>query len=90
LPDGQPAELIRRRTWRPLGRARNWLRQKRWTSPEVRKAGPLLRLERLGQSGPRLLAFGQRPGQWGIVESFLLMQTAATSQSAEAECSCTV
>jgi hypothetical protein len=90
LPDGRPAELIRRRTWRLLGRTRNWLQQKRWTSPEVRRAGQLLRLERLSEPGPRLLAFGQRHGRWGMVESFLLMQTAATSQSAEAECSCTV
>jgi hypothetical protein len=75
LPDGGIGELTRRRTWRWLGRSRDWLRQKRWTSPEVRQAGHLLRLERLGEAGPRLLAFGQRFVRFGIVESFLLAET---------------
>jgi tRNA A-37 threonylcarbamoyl transferase component Bud32 len=74
LPDGGPGALIRRRTRRLLGGARDWLRQKRWTSPEVRQAGHLLHLERLGECGPRLLAFGQRSGRFGFVESFLLME----------------
>jgi hypothetical protein len=80
LPDGGPGALIRRRTRRLLGGVRDWLRQKRWTSPEVRQAGHLLRLERLGDR-PRLLAFGQRSGRFGFVASFLLTEKEINVQS---------
>jgi tRNA A-37 threonylcarbamoyl transferase component Bud32 len=82
LPDGRTGELIRRRTRLLFGNVRAWLSQKRWTSPEVRRAGHLLRLERLGESGPRLLAFGQRSGRFGFVESFLLAQNSPAPQAA--------
>ncbi|HEV3142942.1 MAG TPA: lipopolysaccharide kinase InaA family protein, partial [Gemmataceae bacterium] len=81
LPDNAVGELVRRRTWRLLGRSRDWLRQKRWTSPEVRQAGHLLRLERVGERGPSLLAFGQRCGPFGVVESFLLTEKEMKDQS---------
>jgi tRNA A-37 threonylcarbamoyl transferase component Bud32 len=89
LPDGSDGELVRRRTWRLFGRARDRLRQRRWTSPEVHQAGHLLRLERLGKSGPRLLAFGQRFRRFGEVESFLLCEKKTTPKSARMPCSST-
>ncbi|HLW68796.1 MAG TPA: lipopolysaccharide kinase InaA family protein, partial [Gemmataceae bacterium] len=81
LPDGNVGELTRRRSLRLFGRCRDWLRQKRWTSPEVRQAGHLLRRERLGERGPMLLAFGQRPREFGVVESFVLTQKELNHQS---------
>jgi Lipopolysaccharide kinase (Kdo/WaaP) family len=42
------------------------------SSPELRHAGFLFRLERLGLPVPRVLAFGQRFGPLGRLESFIL------------------
>jgi tRNA A-37 threonylcarbamoyl transferase component Bud32 len=67
----QTAHLTSRTTKRRLGQVHDWLRQRRWTSPEVHAAADLLRRERLGED-PRLLAFGQRQVSWGVVQSFLL------------------
>src|SRR5262249_45277639 len=63
LASGQRAKLTARRTIRPLGRLVDALRGRRWQSPECRRAGHLLREERLGHPR-RLLAFGQSEDAW--------------------------
>jgi tRNA A-37 threonylcarbamoyl transferase component Bud32 len=78
LSNGQTAILTCRTTKRRLGQVRDMIRQRRWTSPEVRAAADLLRRERLGEV-PRLLAFGQRQRDWGVVQSFLLALEEAKS-----------
>ena len=69
---GESADLTRRRT-------RSWSQvlsrlagRHRPSSREVREAGYLFRLGRLGLRVPRVLAFGQRAGSFGRLESFLL------------------
>ena len=69
---GGSADLTRRRerSWsqvlsRLAGRHRP-------SSRDVREAGYLFRLDRLGLRVPRVLAFGQRVGAFGRLESFLL------------------
>jgi hypothetical protein len=71
----RPLALARRRAWPWLGRLVAWVRGKAWRSPEVRQAGVLFQRERRGLPTPRLLAFGQRHGPWGRVDSFLLTET---------------
>lgn len=67
-------QLVRRREWRPLGWLWSLLRRRPLTSPELRGAADLFRLQRRGARAPRLLAVGQRrPRPW-VVESFLLTQ----------------
>jgi hypothetical protein len=64
---GRPVIL---RQYPPAGRLRHWLarlRGRRVTSPGLRQAGLLFRLERYGVLGPRLLAFGQRPDAAGFI-----------------------
>jgi hypothetical protein len=54
----------------PVPSLRRWLarlRGRRVTSSPLRQAGLVFRLERFGVSGPRLLAFGQRPDGAGFV-----------------------
>lgn len=46
--------------------------RERPSSPELRHAGMLFRLERLGLPAPRVLAFGQRFRSFGQMESFVL------------------
>lgn len=45
----------------PVRRWWNWLRGRHEVAPGPRLGGELFRRERLGESGPRPLAFGQRP-----------------------------
>jgi hypothetical protein len=73
-PLAQQALLSRRRNNRPLARTLAWIRGRAFTSPELRQAGLLFRLERYGIRTPRLLAFGQRLGFLGQVESFVLVE----------------
>jgi tRNA A-37 threonylcarbamoyl transferase component Bud32 len=73
-PLAPQALLVRRRENRFLARARAWLRGRAFTAPELRQAGLVFRLQRYGIRTPRLLAFGQRLGPLGRVESFLLME----------------
>jgi tRNA A-37 threonylcarbamoyl transferase component Bud32 len=69
---GESGDLTRRRE-------RSWLQllsrltgRHRPSSRDVREAGYLFRLGRLGLRVPRVLAFGQRAGSFGRLESFLL------------------
>jgi tRNA A-37 threonylcarbamoyl transferase component Bud32 len=69
-----PAELTRcrRRSWtQPIQRA---ARSTRRTSPELRLAGIIYRLERLGMPVCKILAFGQRYSSLCGTESFLLRE----------------
>ncbi len=75
------AELTRRRqrSWSLLlSRLTGRLRP---SSPELRHAGFLFRLERLGLPVARVLAFGQRFGPQGGLESFILRSRSESSQS---------
>ncbi|HEV8062375.1 MAG TPA: lipopolysaccharide kinase InaA family protein [Gemmataceae bacterium] len=81
VPTLGSAELTRRRqqSWSLLlskltGRLRP-------SSPELRHAGFLFRLERLGLPVARVLAFGQRSGGQGKLESFILRSRSENSQS---------
>jgi hypothetical protein len=60
LPDGRPAQLIRGRSFEPVGRLTCRLRGKPWRSPGASLGRILFHLERHGIPAPRLLAFGQR------------------------------
>lgn len=73
---GRRAVLARRREFRPARALWFALGGRRWTSPEIDRAGVLFRLGRYGVAAPRPLAFGQRCGRLGTVESFLLTEEA--------------
>jgi hypothetical protein len=75
LPDGSKGELTRRERSRPLRWFWAWLRRRPFTSPELRQAGTLFRLQRHGVGVPRLLAVGQRHAPPWRTESFLLTET---------------
>jgi tRNA A-37 threonylcarbamoyl transferase component Bud32 len=72
---GQTCVLTIRRSVRRLRHTLDVIRGRRWTSPECRRAAQLLRDERIGKPAT-LLAFGQRRAGWGVVDSFLLTQSA--------------
>ncbi len=74
LPGGGTGVLVRRRQFRPLGWLLGLLRRRPPTSPELRQAGLLFRLQRYGVHTPRLLAVGQGPGRFGWTDSFLLVE----------------
>jgi tRNA A-37 threonylcarbamoyl transferase component Bud32 len=69
-----PATLVRRWVSRPLRRLWDRLWRRPLTSPEVRQAGLIFRLQRYGIATPRLLAVGQRHSFRGGVASFLLTE----------------
>lgn len=72
VPGSAKAMLIRRSSDEMVRWLWSRLRRRHMTSPEVRQAGLLFRLQRYGVPTPRLLAFGQRhPLPWRT-ESFLL------------------
>jgi hypothetical protein len=77
IAEGRKALLVRRRERCSFGRLWSWLRSRRHTSPEIRQAGLLFRLQRYRIPGPRVLAFGQRLRFPGKVESFLLTECAS-------------
>jgi heptose I phosphotransferase len=64
-----------------LSRLIGWLRGRRVTAPEQRRAHLLLRLERYRITVPRVLAMGQRWQSPGRVESFLLTRPLAGTLS---------
>jgi aminoglycoside phosphotransferase len=72
LPDASQGTLTCRRGVDPLRQLWAWLRRERPTSPELRQAGTLFRLQRYGVGTPRVLAVGQRPAPRGRMDSFLL------------------
>ena len=72
IPFGGRARLVRRWVTRPLAALAGWLRGRPPTSPEVRCAGVLFRLQRHGLRTPELLAVGQRHAFPGRTASFLL------------------
>ncbi|HLJ91802.1 MAG TPA: lipopolysaccharide kinase InaA family protein [Gemmataceae bacterium] len=74
LPTGRSALLIRRRRSSFLGYHWSLIRRQRPTSPELLRAGQILRLERYGIRTWKLLAFGQRAGVWPAIDSFLLIE----------------
>ena len=76
IADFGPAHLTRRRTrfWAHL--MNRLVARHRPSSPELREAGFLFRLERLGLPVPRVLAFGQRVRSHGRLESFILQSRA--------------
>ncbi len=77
LPGLPCALLVRRRSWRLLARLKSWLHGVPPSSPELRQAALLLRLQRHAVAAPRVLAMGQRPlGAWGF-DSFLLSEPVA-------------
>lgn len=72
VPGSARATLIRRSSEEISRWLWSRLRRRQLTSPEVRQAALLFRLQRYGVQTPRLLAFGQRhPLPWQT-ESFLL------------------
>lgn len=74
VPGAGRAVLVRRWVCRPLGWLWQRLRGQPFTSPELRQAAVLFRLQRYGLTTPRLLAVGQRyPRPWRS-ESFLLTE----------------
>jgi tRNA A-37 threonylcarbamoyl transferase component Bud32 len=73
LGNNQPGILTCRRERRLGALLRNKLLGKKWTAPEVRQAGLLFRLQRLGIATPRLLAFGQTYEAMGVISSFILI-----------------
>jgi hypothetical protein len=74
LPQGGQGLLTIRREVQPLAGLWSWLWRRRPTSPELRQAGLLFRLQRAGVVAPRLLAFGQRLVRPWYIESFLLTE----------------
>jgi tRNA A-37 threonylcarbamoyl transferase component Bud32 len=74
LPGGGSGLLVRRRQHHPLRWLWGLLRRRPPSSPELRQAGLLFRLQRYGVPTPRLLAVGQRPGRFGRMDSFLLIE----------------
>jgi len=81
LPRGGQAFFIRRRTDRFLSWLAAWFGGKPVSTPEVRQAGLLFRLQRYGVSTARLLAFGQRQISPWRIESFLLTESPPGSSS---------
>jgi hypothetical protein len=81
LSDGRRALLESRRSWRPLACLRVALGGRRPTSPELRRASQLFRLQRQGIESPRLLAFGQRTTWLGYVDSFVLVEPLPAERS---------
>jgi hypothetical protein len=79
IPDGEQADLFLRTVRRPFAAFWSWLRGSRPTSPEIRQAGLIFRLQRFGVRTPRLLAVGQRPSVLGRAPSFLLTQKKSNS-----------
>jgi tRNA A-37 threonylcarbamoyl transferase component Bud32 len=74
LAHGRRALFVRRRYTQPLRWLWARLRGRQLVAPEMRQAGAMFQRQRLGASGPRLLAFGQRhPWPWRT-ESFLLTE----------------
>jgi tRNA A-37 threonylcarbamoyl transferase component Bud32 len=74
LPDGRQAQLTRRWSSRPLAWLWSCLRGRRLTSPELRAAGTIFRMQRLGVQMPNLLAVGQKTIRPWQVASFLLVE----------------
>src|SRR5262249_20562467 len=68
--------LVRRHARRPFAWLWPLFRQRPRTSPELRQAALLFRLQRYGIRTPRLLAVGQRHLARGSSESFLLTEPA--------------
>lgn len=80
IPGGGSALLIRRWTHQPWRWLWAILRWKRLTSPELKQAGILFRLQRYGIDTPRLLAVGQHhPVPWQT-ESLLLAEPPADAE----------
>jgi tRNA A-37 threonylcarbamoyl transferase component Bud32 len=77
LPGGGQAVLVRRRERRPVAALWAWVRRRPMTSPELRQASILFRLQRHNIPTPRLLAVGQRHLFGGRTESFLLTEPPA-------------
>ncbi len=77
LPGWRRARLERRAEWSLLALLARWVRWPRWATPETRKAGLLLRLERHGLPIPTVLGMGQTMRPWGWTDSFLLTEPAA-------------
>jgi tRNA A-37 threonylcarbamoyl transferase component Bud32 len=74
LPGGRRGFLVRRWCNRPLAWLWGACRRRPLLSPELRDAGAFFRRRKHGQTGPRVLAFGQRrPKPWRT-ESFLLTE----------------
>jgi hypothetical protein len=74
LSESRAVVLSRRQESRPLSLFLTRLLGRRWTSPEVRQAGLIFRLQRFGIKTPRLLAFGQAQRFPGKLRSFLLTE----------------
>jgi hypothetical protein len=74
LPGGGLATLVRRWVNRPFCQFWDWLWHRPLTSPEIRQAGLIFRLQRYGIATPRLLAVGQRRSFPGPIASFLLTE----------------
>jgi tRNA A-37 threonylcarbamoyl transferase component Bud32 len=70
--EGQSAILTLRKERRLTALLRSKLLAKKWAAPEVRQAGLLFRLQRLGIATPKLLGFGQAHRRLGVVDSFIL------------------
>ncbi len=70
--DGTTGQLIRFRSFDPLGRIVSVLRERPWRSPAANAARVLFHLQRFGIVGPKLLAFGQRQTSLWCVESFVI------------------
>lgn len=77
VPGSRGALLVRRRVYRPWRWLWSLLRGTPITSPEVRQAATLFRLQRYGVEVPRLLAMGQRHLRPWETDSFLLTETPA-------------
>jgi tRNA A-37 threonylcarbamoyl transferase component Bud32 len=73
-PGGRDGALVQRICHRPWQWFCDWVRGRRFTTPELRQAALLFRLERYGVRVPRLLAVGQRHLRPWWTESFLLTE----------------
>jgi hypothetical protein len=74
LPDGSRGDLVCRRRSAPFRWLWCRLRSRPLSSPELRQAGMLFRLQRFGVGAPRLLAVGERHTPRGRTDSFLLTE----------------
>jgi Lipopolysaccharide kinase (Kdo/WaaP) family len=83
LPGGARGLLTRWSQPRPLAWLRTLLRLRPDTSPALRQAAVLFRLQRHGLVTPRLLAFGQRPSR-AALDSFFLTEPVAGSMALSA------
>jgi tRNA A-37 threonylcarbamoyl transferase component Bud32 len=81
LPHGGQGFFIRRRRDRFVAWLAAWFGGRPVSTPEVRQAGLLFRLQRYGVSTARLLAFGQRQVSPWRIESFLLTEPPSGSRS---------